>query len=461
VYQEADRKDYTDVKTSRTIYVADWDYSDGTNSIDSQVTISLSSDTLVVGQTSNVLVKFASTVLTNKYDLPASGLVLSSSNEAIATVSEDGVITGVSPGVATITAYYPNREDNATTFEVTVKTQAQHDAEQNEYATTGNLDVVINDVTNLYDEAFSRLDAINSVRTQNGLSKLAMDKTLMEEAVATATEQFLLEGDTRPNGLMLSQSYSGITDCYEWGSGYLSTNATSEVSSWIKYVTGFSESVLDEEYSSIGIGIVATKTSDGQDYYGVAIFFGKATAQEVTSNSYSNTTGAYKISAKSGFAADYLTITLQTTSISAGGTIPVYGVWEEYEQIPVIITNITGSSTNSDVAYVKDGAIYAVSEGTTTITLIVDDNNTVFPFAINVSVSAGILGDVTQDGIVTEHDAQALYRYCIGVDESSYGFSYDDVGDINGDGKVNSTDAQLLYRYVMGFDIQYDIGKTL
>jgi hypothetical protein len=81
---------------------------------------------------------------------------------------------------------------------------------------------------------------------------------------------------------------------------------------------------------------------------------------------------------------------------------------------------------------------------------------------VQITVERGnVLGDVTQDGIVTEHDAQALYRYCIGVDESSYGFSYDDVGDINGDGEVNSTDAQLLYRYVMGFDIQYDIGKTL
>ena len=119
------KSDYTDKWTTYTISVADW-------LIDDYATVKLSDNTLTLGQTASFSVRYT---LYPAFDLPASGLTYKSSNKSVCTVSEDGTVTAVGGGTATITAWYPGYEDGAWTFTVTVSIPA-HDCDYDGVVTT-------------------------------------------------------------------------------------------------------------------------------------------------------------------------------------------------------------------------------------------------------------------------------------------------------------------------------------
>lgn len=100
---------------SRTIAVTD-------DNIYNHTTVSLSDRTLDLGQTAQFSVDFAKYVAsaTLYYDLPASGLVYECSDESVCTVSEDGVVTAVGGGTATVKARYPRYDYSPWSFTVTV-----------------------------------------------------------------------------------------------------------------------------------------------------------------------------------------------------------------------------------------------------------------------------------------------------------------------------------------------------
>jgi len=100
---------------SRTIAVTD-------DNIYNHTTVSLSDRTLDLGQTAQFSVDFAkyTASATLYYDLPASGLVYDCSDESVCTVNENGVVTAVGGGTATIKARYPRYDYSPWTFTVTV-----------------------------------------------------------------------------------------------------------------------------------------------------------------------------------------------------------------------------------------------------------------------------------------------------------------------------------------------------
>lgn len=74
----------------------------------------------------------------------------------------------------------------------------------------------------------------------------------------------------------------------------------------------------------------------------------------------------------------------------------------------------------------------------------------------------GILGDVTDDGVVNIIDAQQCARHSIGLDTPNAP-RMDDVGDVNEDGVINIIDCQQIARYAVGLDTPSapNIGQPL
>lgn len=108
--------DYADsVSVSRSVRVED-------DNIYEHTTISLSDNTLEIGQTAQFAVKYSKYVSsgTVRYNLPASGLLYECSDTSVCTVNEDGSVNAVSPGTATIKAWYPRYDYTPWTFTVTV-----------------------------------------------------------------------------------------------------------------------------------------------------------------------------------------------------------------------------------------------------------------------------------------------------------------------------------------------------
>lgn len=122
---QAHESDYADHQTSMTLSVAHW-------LLDDYATAKLSGSSLTPGQTASFSVRYT---LYPAFDLPASGLVYESSDESVCTVSEDGTVTAVGGGTATVSAWYPGYEDGAWTFTVTVSVPA-HDCDYTGTMTT-------------------------------------------------------------------------------------------------------------------------------------------------------------------------------------------------------------------------------------------------------------------------------------------------------------------------------------
>jgi uncharacterized protein YkwD len=459
LYNEADRGAYSDKQTTRTVYLSK-KTNGGTVIADEDVEISVADTSIIVGATTFLSVKFDGPYAL--YDLPASGLVLSSSDESVATISEDGVITGVSPGTATIRAYFPGYEEGAKEFEVTVKSQEQYVEDDNAYADNGNVVISLN-VEKQYSASFAILDTINDKRKAAGLEALTMDEELLTGAMQYAVEVVVQnkELSTRLNGGGI-QTYAPNA----MASDSLISRGT--LPSYDSLAASFDACISSEDYTTVGIALVNVVTPK-TTYNSYVVLYGTSCLKSASVSDYPSTADEIaNIPVKSELTPNAVQISLETQTGITNSSISPTVLWKKYTgvngrytTVQILPTCVVGTSSDTSVCVVNDGLIQCVGAGTATVVLYVPGYEDC-SYTVQITVERGnVLGDVTQDGIVTEHDAQALYRYCIGVDESSYGFSYDDVGDINGDGEVNSTDAQLLYRYVMGFDIQYDIGKTL
>jgi uncharacterized protein YkwD len=395
MYEEADRNNYADIETSRTIYVSDHEYSDGSgNSIDYRMDISITADTLVVGDTANIQVKYVNPLRTDRYDLPASGLIMTSSDESVATVSEDGVVTGISPGKATITAYYPNHEANATTFEVTVKTQEQADTDLNGYLSSDNVNVSV-EAELLYSTSFEYFNALNKERTDNGLDPLVMDTSLLDIAMTRALEQVAVSGYEFPNGGAYSTVYPQILESYNTLTAYISSNATRGVSSLMNKSgstpSSFANAVTNEEYSTIGIGFVKFTTSAGKNYYGRVFLFGNSLAEDANASDYQDGIIEATIPIKVSFANANLQLSVADTSVTAGNFIPILSAWTTVDSpakpaFDVSVSNIVGVSEDEKIATVENGKIYGISPGTTEISCWVEGcEDTIASFTITVT----------------------------------------------------------------------------
>jgi hypothetical protein len=69
----------------------------------------------------------------------------------------------------------------------------------------------------------------------------------------------------------------------------------------------------------------------------------------------------------------------------------------------------------------------------------------------NITVSDGIKGDVTGDGVVNGKDVVLLRQYLAGWSSVSLNSSQISSADVTGDGVVNGKDVVLLRQYLAGW----------
>lgn len=70
-----------------------------------------------------------------------------------------------------------------------------------------------------------------------------------------------------------------------------------------------------------------------------------------------------------------------------------------------------------------------------------------FIFALGVSASARLVGDVNSDGKTNSSDALLILRYTVGNPSDTINVDY---ADVTGDGKINSTDALVVLTIAVG-----------
>ena len=113
LYKEASASDYTDRTIQRVVHAT-------TNGLKDATTISVSANKIAPNETASISVKFNYTLIDVVFNLPPEGLIYSSTDTSVCTVSDAGVITGVGEGSATIIAYYPGYEEGAWEIPITV-----------------------------------------------------------------------------------------------------------------------------------------------------------------------------------------------------------------------------------------------------------------------------------------------------------------------------------------------------
>lgn len=108
---------FTDTFTSTTVNIADY-------RIETKITPSLGRNILMVGESEPFEIWFIETderlFEGSGFRLPPEGMIYTSSNESVVTVSANGVVTAVGEGTATITATYPGYDLEPWAFDITV-----------------------------------------------------------------------------------------------------------------------------------------------------------------------------------------------------------------------------------------------------------------------------------------------------------------------------------------------------
>lgn len=107
---------YSDQSVSAIVNIADY-------RIEEKINPCLTDSNLKVGETASFEVWFIEQnekLYPCKYELPAEGMIYTSSNESVVTVNANGVVTAVGEGTATITATYPGYDLEPWAFDITV-----------------------------------------------------------------------------------------------------------------------------------------------------------------------------------------------------------------------------------------------------------------------------------------------------------------------------------------------------
>ncbi len=212
-----------------------------------------------------------------------------------------------------------------------------------------------------YEQAYKVLDKVNEQRAANGLSKLTMDKDLLDTAMFRACETSVFWGHDRPDG---SSCFTASTKM--WGEniamGYV--DADKVMNGWMNS-EGHRNNILGANFKSIGIGCV---TVNGGIFW--VQCFGRNDANPVANKSDTPNTKQTieSITAKRSSTEFYLDL---PAHLSVGGEAQIKcGVVNSKVQAktPIDPTSITYESSDSSVLTIsQDGKVKALSSGTATV----------------------------------------------------------------------------------------------
>lgn len=263
-----------------------------------------------------------------------------------------------------------------------------------------------------YAAAYKVLELVNKQRTKKGLSKLKMDKSLLETAMLRSAETAVCFSHTRPNG---STCFSANDLMMAENIAAGQTSATEVMTSWMNS-SGHKANILDSSSTSIGIGCFIHNGV----YYWVQCFgqnspssFTKPSNKTVKSKVYLSMEGFNDVgTVSSGSSYDYTYkpyISLNSTKIKAGKTtkasfvLPNVGF--SYFEAIIVPESVKWSSDSKKATVSSSGVVKGYASGTPKIT----GKLTYYKASKKVTVTGSITATVSKGKYKVTGSSTAAY----------------------------------------------------
>jgi len=402
--------------------------------------------TIFQGKTLQLYANITPTNATNQ------SVTWSSSKTSVATVDENGMVTGVAPGSATITATTVDGGFRATTT------------------------ITVADPVPVTGVTVTAGDVAQKGETEKNPYYLALGTNVALTATVlpeTATEQAVIWSVSNDDILAVN-SYGQV---YAIGSGSATVTATTVDGS---YTATFYVNIPDETYPVKGIAL---------NYNAATIYMGEGGVDLVATVTPSYATNPDVIWSSDNDAvatvdADghvtpvstgYATITVaakennavtntcvisvqpvrtRVTGISFEAETLNLGIYGTTTLLPIIQPldatdqSVTWTTNNKTVATVsRNGEVTGLNVGYAVITATTNDGSFSASITVKVSSTAEV-GDINNDGDVDAGDALLILRSNVGL--LTLNAAQCSVADVNGDNEIDAGDAILILRYDAG-----------
>ena len=239
-------------------------------------------------------------------------------------------------------------------------------------------------VTDVYSAAFDMVDLINEQRSSRGLSKLTMDKELLNAAMTRSHEITVLYSNTRPNGKYYLTVNSDIEEEQIATLGYPVPAAL--VNYWVNQ-GGDSSKILNSSYQSVGVGVCCI-----DDVYYWELCFGTKKAESAERSNYKDQETIANIEIDTKKINVRPQINIGSSEMKVGDEKQVaFTLFNGTIRITIPPENLNYSSSNTSICSVSaTGQVKAKKEGTVTLTVNLK-NVPEISNQINISVVAGEL----------------------------------------------------------------------
>ncbi len=375
-----------------------------------------------------------------------------SSNEAVATIDQNGLVTGVSPGTAIITC---TAEDGNITAQSTITVAAP---------------VPVTGVTLTSHEIHGEGETEANPKNLSLGTALQLDYRTVPE---NATEQAVIWS-------VSNEEVLSVTD-------YGKVAAVGSGAAWVTVTTsdgGFTANyyifVPDQTYPVTRVTLDAVTATvymgeEGLDLT-AAVHPSYATNQNVVWSSSDESVAAVDaLGHVTAVSPGYVDITaaaqenpalkavcrlsvqparIRVESISFEKTEIEIGLYVSMSLTPVITPanatdkSVTWTTSNKNIVSVsRNGVITGLNTGSAVITATTADGGKVATISVLVTAGAA-LGDLNNDGAANAGDALLVLRAAVGLIKLSDAQAA--VADVNGDGEIDAGDAVLILRYDAG-----------
>ena len=386
------------------------------------------------------------------YNATNQSVTWTSSNDAVATVDENGNVKGIAPGSTVITAKTADGGYTASTTITVVKS------------------IPVNGMTiKLRDGVNPDNNSQSEPKVLAYGSSLYMSASVQPE---NASNRNIVWSVTDENVLNVTDNGK----VYAVGSGTAAVKATSEDGN---YSAEFWFNVPDESYPVKGVSINMNAATIYMGEEGIqlsaSVFPSYANNKDVVWSSEDESiakvdqnghvmpvsegyTTVKVTTAENAFTASceiaVRPVRTRVESIHFENTEINVGLYGTVELMPVITPadatdkSITWTTSNKTVATVsRNGVVTALNLGVAEITAVTNDGS--FSAKVKITVSSGAEnGDVNNDGVIDSADAMMVLRSSVGLIAMSQ--AQKAVADVNGDGSIDAGDAILILRYDAG-----------
>lgn len=403
-----------------------------------------------IGEKQNLALEIGNTGWSYYSSVPKFDTVmLTSSDENVATVDVNGVVTVHSAGTARITASFDgviSAECTITVDDILASPEPTNDPAVPPTQTAEPDTVYSVYVEGSYDEEQIgwMQERINEERAACGIEPLTLDQELTEAARQRAAELALYYNNVRPNGssyLTLLENRENTVQLFAMQYPVAGT----VVSVWLEELPE-QNPILGADYVSMG---AACLTIDGGDPVWILLLGAELTEEHVPEGNFTEK----RLVESLGMHLKNLELSVDDVLTPGESTQASVSLINTEWELPftALLCMDTITFTSSDEAIVQideNGVVTAGAAGVAYITATLD-NGVSAVRKITVEDSAKRMpGDLDNDQAVTASDALAVLKYVVRLQQ--FDAAQMEAADVTGDGAVRAEDALCILKKVVG-----------